>query len=130
MSSRMMKLFLVAGARPNFIKIAPIYRETRKYGNVDCRIVHTGQHYDHEMSQSFFDGLSIPRPDYFLNAGSGTHARQTASIMTSFEELCEKERPDLVMVVGDVNSTLACSLVAKKLMISVRMSKRASEALT
>ncbi len=113
-----MKVFLIAGARPNFMKIAPIYRESRKH-DVDCKIVHTGQHYDYEMSQAFFDDLEIPEPDHFLDAGSGSHAVQTARIMTAFEKVCEKDRPDLVMVVGDVNSTLACSIVAKKLWIDV-----------
>lgn len=114
-----MKVFLIAGARPNFMKIAPIYREARKYEQVQGRLVHTGQHYDREMSDAFFDDLEIPRPDFFLNAGSGSHAVQTAKIMTAFEEICEAEKPDLVMVVGDVNSTLACSIVAKKLHIRV-----------
>ncbi len=113
-----MKVFLIAGARPNFMKIAPIYRES-KDRNVDCKIVHTGQHYDYEMSQTFFEDLELPQPDYFLDAGSGSHAVQTARIMTAFEEVCEKDRPDLVMVVGDVNSTLACSIVAKKMWIDV-----------
>jgi UDP-N-acetylglucosamine 2-epimerase (non-hydrolysing) len=113
------KVFLVAGARPNFMKIAPIYRASLAHDNIDCRIIHTGQHYDHEMSQSFFDELSIPAPAYHLGSGSGSHAVQTAKIMVAFEEICEKEKPDLVMVVGDVNSTLACSIVAKKLLIKV-----------
>ena len=110
-----MKVFLVAGARPNFMKIAPIYREALQRPEVDCRIVHTGQHYDYEMSDAFFEDLGIAKPDFFLDAGSGSHAVQTARIMVAFEEVCEKEKPDLVMVVGDVNSTLACSIVAKKL---------------
>ncbi len=114
-----MRVFLIAGARPNFMKIAPIYREPLKYNEVCCKIVHTGQHYDYEMSQAFFEDLELPEPDFFLNAGSGTHAVQTAKIMTAFEELCQDERPDLVIVVGDVNSTLACSVVAKKLLIDV-----------
>jgi len=114
-----MKVFLVAGARPNFMKIAPIYRASRKVAGVNCQIVHTGQHYDYEMSQSFFEDLEIPKPKYFLDAGSGSHAVQTAKIMVAFEKICEKEKPDLVMVVGDVNSTLACSIVAKKLLIKV-----------
>ncbi len=114
-----MKVFLIAGARPNFMKIAPIYRASLAVPGVDCRIVHTGQHYDREMSQSFFDDLDIPAPSFYLEAGSGSHAVQTAKIMVAFEEVCEKERPDLVMVVGDVNSTLACSIVAKKLRIQV-----------
>jgi UDP-N-acetylglucosamine 2-epimerase (non-hydrolysing) len=114
-----MKVFLIAGARPNFMKIAPIYREALMIPEVDCRIVHTGQHYDREMSQSFFDDLDIPAPAFHLEAGSGSHAVQTAKIMVAFEEVCLKDRPDLVMVVGDVNSTLACSIVAKKLRIQV-----------
>ena len=116
-----MKLLLIAGARPNFMKIAPIVRELDKPNNpdVEYKIVHTGQHYDFEMSQAFFDDLEIPTPDYFLYAGSGTHALQTAKIMTEFENVCIKENPDVVVVVGDVNSTLACSIVAKKLLIKV-----------
>ncbi|ABB31738.1 UDP-N-acetylglucosamine 2-epimerase [Geobacter metallireducens RCH3] len=114
-----MNVFLVAGARPNFMKIAPLYRESLTREGVTCRIVHTGQHYDYEMSQTFFDDLQLPQPDYFLNAGSGSHAEQTARVMVTFEELCAKELPDLVIVVGDVNSTLACSIVAKKAGIRV-----------
>ncbi len=114
-----MKVLLVAGARPNFMKIAPVYREALKHDQVECKIVHTGQHYDYEMSQAFFEDLEIPKPAFFLNAGSGSHAHQTARIMVGFEKLCEEEKPDLVIVVGDVNSTLACSIVAKKLLIEV-----------
>jgi UDP-N-acetylglucosamine 2-epimerase (non-hydrolysing) len=114
-----MKVFLVAGARPNFMKIAPIYRASIKFSDVDCRIVHTGQHYDYSMSQSFFEDLDIPEPDFFLEAGSGSQAVQTAKIMVAFEEVCLKEKPDIVIVVGDVNSTLACSVVAKKLQIKL-----------
>lgn len=115
----MKKTLLVAGARPNFMKIAPIYRESLRRSEVECRIVHTGQHYDQEMSQAFFDDLDLPSPDRFLSAGSGSHAEQTARIMVAFEKVCLEERPQLVMVVGDVNSTLACSIVAKKLGIVV-----------
>ncbi len=115
----MMKAFLVAGARPNFMKIAPIYRAAQKHRRVDCRIIHTGQHYDEEMSAVFFEELGIPEPAFHLDAGSGSHAVQTGKVMTAFEAVCERERPDLVMVVGDVNSTLACSVVAKKAMIRV-----------
>ena len=114
-----MKVFLVAGARPNFMKIAPIYRAALAYSDVDCKIVHTGQHYDREMSQAFFDELEIPEPAYHLEAGSGSHAVQTARIMVAFETVCEEGKPDLVMVVGDVNSTLACSVVAKKAGVKV-----------
>jgi UDP-N-acetylglucosamine 2-epimerase (non-hydrolysing) len=114
-----MKILLVAGARPNFMKIAPIYRSSCKFKTVQCQLVHTGQHYDYEMSEAFFKDLEIPRPDYFLNSGSGTHATQTAKIMVEFESLCQNQRPDAVILVGDVNSTLACSIVAKKMMIKV-----------
>ncbi len=114
-----MKILLIAGARPNFMKIAPIYRASRKHTGIECMIVHTGQHYDHEMSQAFFDDLDIPQPMHVLEAGSGSHAVQTAKIMVAFEDVCLQEKPDLVMVVGDVNSTLACSVVAKKLQIKV-----------
>lgn len=115
----MMKIFLIAGARPNFMKIAPIFRVVKSYDDVECKIVHTGQHYDYEMSQSFFDDFGLPKPDFFLDAGSGSHAVQTAKIMVAFENICEHDRPDVVVVVGDVNSTLACSIVAKKMMIPV-----------
>ncbi|MCK4785617.1 MAG: UDP-N-acetylglucosamine 2-epimerase (non-hydrolyzing), partial [Desulfobacteraceae bacterium] len=114
-----MRTLLVAGARPNFMKIAPIYRLSKGHRLIKCGIVHTGQHYDYDMSQAFFEDLEIPEPDFFLNAGSGSHAVQTAKIMVAFEELCQTEKPDLVIVVGDVNSTLACSVVAKKLLIEV-----------
>ena len=114
-----MKVLLIAGARPNFMKIAPIYREALKHNQVQCKIVHTGQHYDYEMSEAFFEDLELPKPNFFLNAGSGTHAVQTAKIMVAFEELCQKEKPHLIILVGDVNSTLACSVVAKKLGIDV-----------
>lgn len=103
------------------MKIAPIERALQKHGTraIEWKIVHTGQHYDHSMSQTFFDELGIPEPDYHLEAGSGTHAGQTAKIMVAFEGICEKETPDTVLVVGDVNSTLACSIVAKKMGIRV-----------
>lgn len=117
----MRKLLIVAGARPNFMKIAPIIRTIHLgFSNkVQEIIVHTGQHYDYEMSQAFFEDLEIRKPDYFLGVGSGSHAVQTAKIMIAFEETCLHERPDIVVVVGDVNSTLACTLVAKKLCIDV-----------
>ena len=101
------------------MKIAPVYRESTRLTGIDCLIVHTGQHYDYEMSQAFFDDLELPQPDHFLKAGSGTHAEQTAKIMVAFETVCQTEKPDLVMVVGDVNSTLACSVVSKKLLVPV-----------
>ncbi|MCB9482266.1 MAG: UDP-N-acetylglucosamine 2-epimerase (non-hydrolyzing) [Desulfobacteraceae bacterium] len=114
-----MKICIIAGARPNFMKIAPIIREIKKHDNLDYILVHTGQHYDYEMSDAFFKDLEIPKPDYFLNAGSGSHARQTADIMVSFEDVCIDEKPDIVLVVGDVNSTMAAAIVAKKLLIKV-----------
>ena len=114
-----MRVFLVAGTRPNFTKIAPICRESSKHDQVCCKIVHTEQHYDYELSEAFFEDLGLPRPDFFLSAGSGTHAVQTGKIMVRFERLCQDEEPDLVVVVGDVNTMLACSIVAKKLLIEV-----------
>ena len=114
-----MKIFLIAGARPNFMKIAPIARSFDNQTRINYKIVHTGQHYDKNMSDIFFEELGIRQPDYHLGAGGGTHAQQTAKIMIGFEAICEKDRPDLVIVVGDVNSTLACSIVAKKLHIKV-----------
>lgn len=112
-------IHLVAGARPNFMKIAPIVRALQAHGGMAFKIIHTGQHYDREMNEVFFEELGIPQPDVFMGAGGGTHAQQTAKIMVAFEELCQAERPDCVLVVGDVNSTLACSIVAKKLCIPV-----------
>ncbi|MCE1184707.1 non-hydrolyzing UDP-N-acetylglucosamine 2-epimerase [Zoogloea sp.] len=113
-------IYLVAGARPNFMKIAPIVRALQaRAERFAFRIIHTGQHYDREMSDVFFDELGIPKPDFHLEAGGGSHAQQTAKIMVAFEEICQQARPDCVLVVGDVNSTLACSIVAKKLHIPV-----------
>jgi UDP-N-acetylglucosamine 2-epimerase (non-hydrolysing) len=112
-------LYLVAGARPNFMKIAPIVRALGGHPQLRYRIVHTGQHYDHDMNEVFFEELGIPQPDTFMGAGGGTHAEQTARIMVAFEALCQQERPDAVVVVGDVNSTLACSIAARKLHIPV-----------
>ncbi len=102
------------------MKIAPIARELSKdQSEFECKVIHTGQHYDPEMSHVFFRELGIKEPDEYLDVRSGTHAHQTARIMTAFEEICVKEQPDMVMVVGDVNSTLACSITAKKLQIPV-----------
>lgn len=111
------KIILVAGARPNFMKIAPLMRELIKIKRFSPILVHTGQHYDYEMSKSFFEDLSIKEPDYYLKIGSDTHSVQTAKVMIEFEKVCFKEKPDLVIVVGDVNSTLGASLVASKLCI-------------
>ncbi len=114
------RLSIVAGARPNFMKIAPIIRALDQHKTTfNYRLVHTGQHYDRNMSEVFFEELGIPPPDHHLNVGSGSHAVQTAEIMTRFEAVCLADRPHAVLVVGDVNSTLACSIVAKKLGIAV-----------
>lgn len=114
---------IVAGARPNFMKIAPIihaFQVQQKAGvDVQFRLVHTGQHYDKKMSGDFFEQLSIPEPDANLGGGGGTQAEQTAAIMIAFEKELMENRPDLVIVVGDVTSTLACSIAAKKLQIDV-----------
>jgi UDP-N-acetylglucosamine 2-epimerase (non-hydrolysing) len=114
-----MKILNVVGARPNFMKIAPIVEEMKNAGDLKGVLVHTGQHYDEGMSDVFFRELGIPVPDVYLGVGSGSHAEQTARIMVEFERVCLQERPDLVLVVGDVNSTMACSLVAAKLLIPV-----------
>jgi UDP-N-acetylglucosamine 2-epimerase (non-hydrolysing) len=115
----MARIINVVGARPNFMKIAPIIRQMEKVAGMDWFLVHTGQHYDIEMSEAFFEELMIPKPHVNLEVGSGSHARQTGQIMIAFEELCFSEKPDLVLVVGDVNSTMACTLVASKLHIPV-----------
>jgi UDP-N-acetylglucosamine 2-epimerase (non-hydrolysing) len=112
-------IYIIAGARPNFMKIAPIIRALKTSSTLKFKLIHTGQHYDREMNDVFFEELGIPAPDVFMGAGGGTHAQQTAKIMVGFEEICLAERPHLVLVVGDVNSTLACSIVAKKLNIPV-----------
>ncbi len=111
----MIKIINVVGARPNFMKIAPIQREMAKYPNIKPVLVHTGQHYDERMSKLFFDDLQLPKPDIYLDVRSGSHAVQTAKVMMAFEEVLQKEKPDLVIVVGDVNSTAACSMVAAKM---------------
>lgn len=114
-----MKVLNVVGARPNFMKIAPIVEEMKKAPDLNGVLVHTGQHYDEGMSDVFFRELGIPVPDVHLGVGSGTHAEQTARIMVEFEKVCTAQKPDLVVVVGDVNSTMACTIVAAKLLIPV-----------
>ncbi|RYD17974.1 MAG: UDP-N-acetylglucosamine 2-epimerase (non-hydrolyzing) [Verrucomicrobiaceae bacterium] len=122
-----LKLLLIAGARPNFMKIAPLIKAVEAHNrtnNGDARaveysLVHTGQHYDEKMSDIFFRELGIPAPQHNLEIGSGSHAVQTANIMIAFEPVCLAEKPDWVVVVGDVNSTVACTLVASKLGIAV-----------
>lgn len=113
------KVSIIAGARPNFVKVAPIMRSLERLAKMDnqlakIRLIHTGQHYDHGMSQSFFDDLGIRQPDANLRCSSGTHAEVTGAIMTAFERELVDHPADLVIVLGDVNSTLACSIVAKK----------------
>lgn len=122
-----LKILLVAGARPNFMKIAPVIHAIENHNStcadsarrINWRLVHTGQHYDEKMSGVFFQELGIPAPDDNLDVGSGSHAVQTAHIMLGFEPVCLREKPNWVVVVGDVNSTMACSLVAAKLCIPV-----------
>ena len=112
-----MKVATVVGARPQFIKMAPVSRELREH--FDEVVIHTGQHYDYEMDRIFFDQLSIPEPDYYLGVGSGSHGYQTGEMLKKIEEVLIKERPDIVLVYGDTNSTLAGALAAVKLRIKV-----------
>ena len=108
------KIILVVGARPNFMKVAPIYFELKKHIRFRPILVHTGQHYDRDMSDVFFRDLGMPKPDIHLGVGSGTHSEQTAKVMIEFEKILVRENPDLVIVVGDVNSTIACSMATVK----------------
>lgn len=122
-----LKLVVVAGARPNLMKISPLIEAINKHNRkhnrrarpIDCRLVYTGQHYDKLMSEVFWNDLGLPRPDYDLKVGPASHAAQTAHIMVAFEKVCLRLKPDIVVVVGDVNSTLACALVAVKLGIKI-----------
>lgn len=114
-----MRVISLAGARPNFVKIAPLMAEYRRHANIEPLLVHTGQHYDEKMSDLFFHQLGIPEPDINLGVGSGSHAKQTAQIMRVFEPVLLEYKPDVVVVVGDVNSTIACGLVAVKLGIKL-----------
>ncbi len=114
-----MKVLNVVGARPNFMKVAPLHRALLQVPGLESRIVHTGQHYDERMSDVFFRQLEMPEPHVYLGVGSGSHAQQTARVMMAFEEVVLEERPDLIIVVGDVNSTLACALVGVKLHVPV-----------
>src|SRR3954454_19732547 len=113
------KLICVAGARPNFMKLAPLLRALSADPTFEPVLVHTGQHYDDRMSTQFFHALEIGQPDHFMGVGSGSHAQQTADIMKGFEPIALEEKPDGVLVVGDVNSTVACALVAAKLNLPV-----------
>ena len=119
-----MKIISVVGARPNFMKIAPFIKAIESYNkdgkaSIDHILVHTGQHYDDRMSKSFFEALKIPSADINLGIGSGTHAEQVGHTMIAFEKVLMEEQPDWVVVVGDVNATLACSVTAKKLNVRV-----------
>lgn len=109
----------VVGARPNFMKVAPLHRAFEAHPDLSSKILHTGQHYDAKMSDIFFNQLGMPEPHYYLGVGGGSHAWVTANIMLKFEEVLKEDRPDLVLVVGDVNSTIACTLVAIKMKIPV-----------
>src|SRR5678815_4556888 len=116
----MLKVINVVGARPNFMKVAPIVAAMKKRPDTFLPlVVHTGQHYDRAMSDSFFRDLDLPQPDTHLGVGSGSHAAQTAAVMERFEPVVLREKPDWVLVVGDVNSTIACALVCVKLGIKV-----------
>lgn len=115
----MLRIANIVGARPNFMKIAPLIREMRKYADVAPSLIHTGQHYDVSMAGQFFHDLQMPPPDVSLHVGSGSHAHQTAEVMKGIEPVLETMRPQLVLVVGDVNSTLAAALTAAKLHIPV-----------
>ncbi|MFQ5456013.1 MAG: non-hydrolyzing UDP-N-acetylglucosamine 2-epimerase [Nitrospirota bacterium] len=115
-----MKILNVVGARPNFMKMAPIIEAMNHYpDDFQQLLVHTGQHYDEKMSKAFFEDLGMPKPNIDLEVGSGSHAEQTGNIMIEFEKICIIEKPDIVIVVGDVNSTMACTITAKKLGVKV-----------
>ena len=114
---------MIAAARPNFMKIAPLYHALKKEPWANPIIVHTGQHYDAAMSDAFFKDLELPDPDYHLGIGSGSHAEQTGRVMIAYEKLLFENRADLVVVVGDVNSTVACTLAAVKIAYSAQSSK-------
>jgi UDP-N-acetylglucosamine 2-epimerase (non-hydrolysing) len=112
-------IHLIAAARPNFMKVAPLYHALAREKWCAVKLVHTGQHYDANMSDAFFTDLRLPKPDFHLGVGSGTHAEQTGGVMIAYEKICLTERPDMIVVVGDVNSTAACAMVATKLLIPV-----------
>src|SRR5438477_6747775 len=114
-----MHILHVVGARPNFMKAAPVLRALARHTGVEQTLVHTGQHYDANMSDVFFQQLNIPAPDVNLAVGSGSHARQTAEIMSRFEDVVLERKPDIVLVYGDVNSTVAAALVCSKLQVRV-----------
>ena len=115
----MTTIHLIAAARPNFMKIAPLFHALTKESWCTTRIVHTGQHYDPNMSDSFFRDLKLPAPHFQLEIGSGSHAEQTGGVMIAYEKVAIAHRPDWIVVVGDVNSTAACAMVGAKLCIPV-----------
>jgi len=115
MDQNLKLIHLIAAARPNFMKIAPLYHELKSRSWADPRIVHTGQHYDHNMSDAFFQDLGMPQPHIHLGVGGGGHAEQTGKVMMAYERVVLEQRPDLVVVVGDVNATMACSIAVTKL---------------
>lgn len=115
----MIKILNIVGVRPNFMKVAPLHRAFKNHPKIISKIIHTGQHYDANMSDVFLEQLQIPKPDYYLGIGGGSHTEVTAKTMLEFEKVILTENPDLVIVVGDVSATLACTLVAKKLHIPV-----------
>lgn len=114
-----MKIHLIAAARPNFMKIAPLYHELINTTNYEVFIIHTGQHFDKNMSDQFFEDLKLPKPHIHLGVGGGSHAVNVGNTMIAYEKVCIEEKPDLIIVVGDVNATMACSITAKKLGIKV-----------
>jgi len=113
------RVHLIAAARPNFMKVAPLFHALQADGAFEVRLVHTGQHYDANMSDSFFDDLGLPKPDFHLGVGSGTHAEQTGGTMIEYEKVCVADQPDWVIVVGDVNATAAVALVCTKLHVPI-----------
>lgn len=120
MVQRKIKIISVVGARPNFMKVAPIHKAFIKLApHIIHQICHTGQHFDEKMSKVFFDDLDLPKPDFFLGVSGGSHAQQTASIIYKFEQIVLDQKPDAIIVVGDVNSTMACAIVASKLRIKL-----------
>ena len=119
MSNPITNIHLIAAARPNFMKIAPLYHALKQEDWCEPLIVHTGQHYDENMSGSFLRDLNLPEPDIYLGVGSGTHAEQTARVMLAYEKVCLEEPPDYIVVVGDVNSTLAVAITASKLILPI-----------
>jgi len=113
------RIHLIAAARPNFMKVAPLYHALKATDWADPILVHTGQHYDRNMSDAILEDLRVPAPDFHLGVGSGSHAEQTGNVMIAYEKVCQEDRPDWIVVVGDVNSTAACAMVGAKLWIPV-----------